>query len=530
MIPILPETAPFSGEQRAWLNGFLSGVLGLATSVPPPAGLPGSAPAETEPVEDEPWHDMTLELPERMTMAEGRPLRQKLMAAMAQQDCGQCGYLCRTYSAALATGADTDANKCVPGGKPTSRQLKALLAEAKEAGTMETASAVEVVTRAATTHTERFHREAPFPARFLGSQTLTGFGAEKATQRVVISLEGSGLTYEPGDSLGVYPENDPELVRKVMGVFHADGEEAVSLSDGVIFSSHEAFQRRCDLMIPSDEVMSLLSKAAEDPEEADRLASLASGQRELAQEGIFDVYDLLMKHPSSRPSLDDFVSALGKLQPRLYSIASSPHTNPGLVELCVAVVRYQAGTRERRGVASTYFFDRLKKGGRVGVYFQRSHEFRLPKNRETPLIMVGPGTGIAPFRSFLEERKCAGATGKNWLFFGAQKQATDFLYKDELTAYQKEGLLTRLSLAFSRDQSAKIYVQNRMLEEKEELWKWIHDEGAHFYICGDGKRMAADVEEALVLIAAVEGSMSRDEAAAYVQRLAQEGRFLKDVY
>ena len=224
----------------------------------------------------------------------------------------------------------------------------------------------------------------------------------------------------------------------------------------------------------------------------------------------------------------ELITLLKKLQPRLYSISSSPKAHPGEVHLTVGAVRYEAHGRSRKGVCSTFLADRCGEGS-VPVFIQVSHGFRVPDDSDRPMIMVGPGTGIAPFRAFLEERRASGAKGKNWLFFGDQRQATDFLYREELEAMQADGHLSRLDLAFSRDQEAKIYVQHRMLEAAEELWAWLK-EGAHFYVCGDASRMAKDVDAALHGIIETAGGMSKEAAAEYVQKLKTEKRYQRDVY
>ncbi|HAV65031.1 MAG TPA: sulfite reductase subunit alpha, partial [Verrucomicrobiales bacterium] len=243
-----------------------------------------------------------------------------------------------------------------------------------------------------------------------------------------------------------------------------------------------------------------------------------------------EIIDLLLAHPGVRFSPAEFVGFLAKLQPRLYSISSSPKAHPGEVHLTVAAVRYQSHGRSRRGVCSTFLADRVAQNDTpLPVFVQKSHGFRLPENGDLPIIMVGPGTGIAPFRAFLEERCATGAKGRNWLFFGDQKSASDFLYREELQAMQAEGVLTRLDLAFSRDQSEKIYVQNRMLQAAAELWNWL-EAGAHFYVCGDAKRMAKDVDAALHQIVQTEGGRSADQAVDYVAQLKKDKRYLRDVY
>ena len=238
---------------------------------------------------------------------------------------------------------------------------------------------------------------------------------------------------------------------------------------------------------------------------------------------------VLHKFPSARPHPEAFVDALQPLQPRLYSISSSPNYSNGGLSLTVDAVRYQVNKRKRTGVASTFLADAVEPGETLKVYVQKAHAFALPEDKSKPVIMVGPGTGVAPFRAFLQERKASGAPGKNWLFFGHQKQATDFFYRDEFEALRKDGILTRLSLAWSRDAGEKFYVQDRMREVGPDLWRWL-EEGAHVYVCGDAKRMAKDVEAALVDIVGTNGKKTSDEAVAYVSQLKKDGRFQLDVY
>jgi sulfite reductase (NADPH) flavoprotein alpha-component len=271
----------------------------------------------------------------------------------------------------------------------------------------------------------------------------------------------------------------------------------------------------------------LLINSAARPDEASALKEI------LASDGCAEgdeVLDLLRQFPSARPEPHEFVTALNPLQPRLYSISSSLKAHPDQVHLTVGVVRYVNGrSRQCKGVCSTFFAERVRPGQKVRVFMHPSHGFSVPADGDTPIIMVGPGTGIAPFRAFLEERKATGAKGGNWLLFGDQQRAYDFLYEDELTAYQRDGLLTRLDTAFSRDQKEKVYVQTRMLEHAAEVWKWLQG-GAYFYVCGDAKRMATDVDNALREIVAEQGGMSPEAAKAYVADLTKAKRYQRDVY
>jgi sulfite reductase (NADPH) flavoprotein alpha-component len=240
--------------------------------------------------------------------------------------------------------------------------------------------------------------------------------------------------------------------------------------------------------------------------------------------------DFLVAHQSIGFTPEEFVKLLRKLQPLLYSIASSQKANPDSIHLTIAVVRYESHGRQRLGVASSFLAERVGDTGRVPVFVHVAKGFRLPEDGNTPIIMVGPGTGVAPFRAYLQDRKVTGAKGKNWLFFGEQREKSDFLYGEEFTALLAEGVLTRLDTAFSRDQAHKVYVQNRMLENAAEIWKWIDGEGAHFYVCGDALRMAKDVDAALSVIVQKEGGKTPEEAAAYLEDLKKTKRYKRDVY
>jgi sulfite reductase (NADPH) flavoprotein alpha-component len=522
-VPVLPETAPFTAAQRAWLNGFFAGLL----SSEPVAAAAAAQPAP-ELAEDFPWHDPTLALDERMKLAEGRPAARRLMAAMGQLDCGQCGYLCKTYAEAIAGGAEKDLTRCVPGGKPTAKLLKVLVADAPPP-----IVAASPQMRAPVPTSEPEHapatRDSPTMARLLRSEPLNRPGAEKQTQNVVLSLAGTGLDYAPGDSLGVWPVNLGEEVELLLAILRAKGSEEVALPSGQALTVREALLRRCNLREPTEELLLLASKHARNDIEATRLARLAADDAGLAAAGVHDVFDVLMKFRSARPPVAEFVLALGALQPRLYSIASSLKCHPGEVHLTVAVVRYDLHARGYHGLASCFFAERLRRGARVPVYVQRSQAFRPPADPATPIVMVGPGTGVAPFRAFLQERAATGAPGKSWLFFGSQRRELDFLYRGELGGYLKRRVLARLDTAFSRDQAHKVYVQQRMTEHGAELWRWLQ-EGAHLYVCGDAQRMAMDVDNELKAIVAEHGGMSAEKAAEYVAALAKAGRYCRDVY
>jgi sulfite reductase (NADPH) flavoprotein alpha-component len=343
----------------------------------------------------------------------------------------------------------------------------------------------------------------------------------------VFDIAETGLAYEPGDALGVQPTNCADTVRAIIACLGAKDDSEVAGPDGVTRGLFEALTQACEIGKPSDEAVEVLASRAVNLDESQRLQALAEGYPGAGPENA-DLLELLQTFPSARPPLQELISALGVLQPRLYSISSSPKANPSAVHLTVAAVRYTLRDRLRKGVASTFLADRTASGARVPVFVQKAHGFRLPKNNDAPVIMIGPGTGIAPFRAFLQERRMLGANGRNWLFFGDQHRASDFLYEDEITGFQRDGLLTELDLAFSRDQAERIYVQQRMRERAKDLWAWL-EEGAYLYVCGSAA-MGKDVAASLTAIIARQGSMGTGAAKAYLAKLAKEERYVLDVY
>ena len=375
-----------------------------------------------------------------------------------------------------------------------------------------------------------YDREHPFPARIVHIKYLCGEDSQKDVRAIALSLKGSGLKYTVGDALGVYPENDPELVEQVLAALGASGEEPVVTPDSRVVPMRIALLLGYDITRVGEEFLLLLARTSTDEDDVKILAELAEGDSEEWLEGR-DVLDVLQRFQSSTAPPEEIVASLAPLQPRLYSIASSQNAHPDEVHLTVGVVRYHANERARKGVASTYLSENsaLELGRRVGVFVHPAPGFRLPEAGNTPLIMVGPGTGIAPFRAFLQERRAVKASGKNWLFFGDQRQHCDYLYRSELEEFLSDNTLARLDTAFSRDQDEKIYVQTRMMENGTLIWQWL-EEGAHFYVCGDAKRMAKDVDNALRDIVAEHGKMSEGEAREFVQRLSKARRYQRDVY
>jgi len=519
---LIPESAPFSPEQRAWLNGFFTAVVAPENALVTPLSPQANAAVMGAPGDDgeAPWHDQTIALDARMQLAEGRPLRRRMMAAMAQQDCGQCGYDCESYADALAARKEARLNLCAPGGKETARALKSLAAELE--GPSEGAKPLpsESVT---TPSAQGSSRDNPAPVTFLSRRRLNKDGSEKETWHIEFDLSESGLDYKAGDSFGVLVKNDLGLVDQIVAMLGASHLTPVKGK-----TLREVLQGEVSLSPAPDALFELVSfiSGGDAREKARRLAQ---GEDPDGDAATLDVLAVLQKFPNARPHPEAFIEALDPLQPRLYSISSSPKAAPGRLSLTVDAVRYVVGKRKRLGVASTFLAERIAPGEAVRAYVQPAHGFALPENPATPIIMVGPGTGVAPFRAFLQERAATGAQGRNWLFFGHQRSACDFFYAEEFETMKATGLLTRLSLAWSRDGAEKFYVQDRMRQSGRDIWAWLA-EGAHIYVCGDAKRMAKDVERALVDVIAEFGARSVDEAISFLGALKKSGRFQQDVY
>jgi sulfite reductase (NADPH) flavoprotein alpha-component len=526
-LEIIPQTAPFSEAQRSWLNGFFAGLLTTDGAVPLPretgvAALQG--PSVDADDDNAPWHDQSLPIAERMKLAGGRALRHRMMAAMAQQDCGQCGYNCRDYSNAIANRSEARLNLCIPGGKETARMLKTLHEELDKAPVPATSPASVAAVAISTTITEPGRsRDNPVAATFVSRRLLNKKGSEKETWHVDFDLTGSGLDYVVGDSFGIFAKNDLGLVDQIialLGASHTTKVNGKALRDVLVEDVS---------LSPAPDTLFELFSYLTGGKQREKARALAQGEDPDGDAATLDVMAALQKFSNVRPHPESFVEALEPLQPRLYSISSSHNATPGKLSLTVDCVRYVVGKRKRLGLASTFLAERINPGDEVRVYVQKAHGFALPKDPKTPIIMIGPGTGVAPFRAFLFDRRATGATGKNWLFFGHQRGDYDFFYQDELNAMKTSGLLTRLSLAWSRDGTKKFYVQDRMREVGRELWTWLA-EGAHVYVCGDAKRMAKDVERALVDIVAQFGARTTDEAISFVTDLKKKSRFQLDVY
>jgi sulfite reductase (NADPH) flavoprotein alpha-component len=525
----IPESAPFTPEQRTWLNGLFAGVFGLQESITPLSAADAAkllhlniAPADARaPAMDDaaPWHDPTISLAERMRLADGKPLPRRFMAAMAQQDCGQCGYNCKDYADALFAKSEKRQNLCVPGGKDTSRMLKQLYAEIDGAPAPAAPGDIKplpaVVLGAS--------RDNPVYATFLSRRRLNRPGSEKETWHIDIDLGDTGLEYCAGDSFGIFPANDPALVDAVLEALGAPADFPIGertlrevLTDGVSLS-------------PAPDMLFQLISFITGGKRKLKAKALAEGKDPDGDAAGLDVLAALQKFRGIRPDPEAFIESLDPLQPRVYSISSSPKVHGSTLSLTVDAVRYQFGNRTRLGVCSTWLGGRVQPRDEIRVYVQKAQHFALPDDPAKPIIMIGPGTGIAPFRAFLHERQATKAPGRNWLFFGHQRRDHDFFYEDELTAMRASGLLTRLTLAWSRDAKEKIYVQHRMREVGRDIWAWLND-GAHVYVCGDALHMAKDVEAALIDIVAQHGGCTPERAKEFVAEMKSKGRYQADVY
>ncbi|MGC3992363.1 MAG: sulfite reductase subunit alpha [Chthoniobacteraceae bacterium] len=583
-IPYIPDNAPFTPSQRAWLNGFLAGMFsgGTQAAAPAPAKvrvnvLFGSESGNSESLSKKiaktlngKGYDskaMSLDkftaaaltgesfaLIVTSTFGDGEPpaSAKKFHADLHNPAHPRLENL--SYSI-LALG-DTNYEKFCQCGKDLDVRLEALGAKRlyervdcnvdydEPAGTWQEGvfAVLETVAKSApaplngngaalpapaeAAEFEGWSRKNPFPAKLVANRKLNGEGSAKEVRHYEISLEGSGLHYVVGDALGVLPQNCPEYVADLLAALGFTGDEPVPLSEEGEAPIREALLKEYDITKVPATLLKAIAERSTDKTLADLLipsAKEALGHYLWGRE----IIDLLLDYASVKFTPPEFVSHLKKLQARLYSISSSINAFPGHVHLTVAAVRYESFGRKRKGICSTFLADRAD--GAVPVFIQESHSFRLPQNGEVPIIMVGPGTGVAPFRAFLHDRKATGAKGGNWLFFGDQRAATDFYYQDELDAMMVDGFLTKLSTAFSRDQMEKIYVQTRMLEEAAELWKWL-EQGAHFYVCGDASRMAKDVDAALHKVCETAGGLTPEAASEYITKLKNDKRYQRDVY
>src|SRR5688572_9405230 len=383
-----------------------------------------------------------------------------------------------------------------------------------------------------------YNRKNPYLAELVRHLSLTKPGSGKDTRHFALSLAGSGISYTPGDSLAVFSRNSAPLVDEVIDLLGFDANTPLSVKDAQGHPKSVPFRHALlenfILNRATKKIMSGLAERIPQGEQRNKLMEIADNGEVLSDYvHTRDYVDILKEFDEATfESPEAFLSQLSPIPPRLYSIASSLAAHPNEVELCIAIVRYETHGRKKAGLCSGFFADHAELNVKnIPIYVQESRHFRLPKDEARDIIMVGPGTGIAPFRAFLEQRAIDGTVGRNWLFFGEQRRQTDFLYEEELLGFQKSGHLQRLDLAFSRDQAEKIYVQHRMKENAKELWAWLQS-GAYFYVCGDAPRMAKDVHQALIDIAQQQGGLSPEAASEYVNvtLMKTERRYLRDVY
>jgi len=374
-----------------------------------------------------------------------------------------------------------------------------------------------------------YSRSNPYYAEVLEVINLNGRGSNKETLHVELSLEDSGISYEPGDSLGIFPHNDPVLVDLLIQELRFSPTESVTINkQGEVLAFREALLTYFEITVLTKPLVEKFAKITTNPALEDLLAKGNEDKLKAYINGR-DLLDLIRDYGPIEADVQTFVSLLRKLPTRLYSIASSYKANPDEAHLTIGAVRYHANGRDRNGVCSVQIAERIQPGDKLPIYIQNNENFKLPDNPDTPIIMVGPGTGVAPFRSFLQEREEIGAEGKAWLFFGNQHFVTDFLYQTEWQNWLKDGVLTKMSIAFSRDKAEKVYVQHRMLEHSKELFEWL-EEGAVLYVCGDEKHMAHDVHQTLLTIIQKEGQMSLEKAEEYIASMTQTKRYQRDVY
>ena len=579
-VPFIPDNAPFNPAQRAWLNGFLAGLYSsspsqskavtaafeprnvavlyasqsgtgerLAKKVAKELKAKGHT-AKLSSLEAYPVHELSVEecaVIVASTYGEGDPPDgvKGFFDALCAETAPRLERLEYTvlalgdshYEHFCKFGVDLDQRLHALGAKrttpvitadvdvdePFERWKSALLArlEASSEATLPQAPALSTSTAPVSV----YHRDNPFYAPLVDKRILTADVSSKSTLHLSFSLAGSDLTYEAGDALAVVPSNDPALVAEILHAAHLTGEETVDLSKAGARPLAEALTHTLQITRLSRKLVDAYAKAGD--------LAVLKGLLQPEQQTHLDTYlydrgliDLLTEYPGVVTSAQQLADLLPKLAPRLYSISSSPIAHAGEVHATVAVVRYRAHNRERGGVCSTLFADRTGLHGTLPVYIQHNKKFRLPADPAAPIIMIGPGTGIAPFRGFLHQRCATGAKGRNWLFFGDRSAATDFLYRDELELMLASGHLTRLDTAFSRDQAHKIYVQDRMLEHGAEFFAWL-EQGATIYVCGDASRMAKDVDAALHQLIAQHGNT---DAEAYISNLHDTSRYHRDVY
>lgn len=599
LVPCLPENAPFTAEQRAYLNGFLAGLFSrapIAAASPPPAPdtaplLPlsilfGSQTGNAEnlarrtakvagqrgfaPTVHELSHYPVVQLASEQrllvitsTYGDGEPpdnakafwsfLSGESAPMLAKLQFGVCALGDSNYPKFCAFGKALDSrleslgarriqpvaicdvdfeepfSQWLTSGLGTflSTNLNAETEVRKMVPELRPSIGANAVPPDAAP-LRGYSRANPFPAALVCNHRLNGEGSEKDTRHLELELDGSGFDYQAGDALGVFPSNCSQLVDEILAALHYDGSESVPGRQGAIVTIREALADHYEITRIPRRLLEVMAERTGDSTLRRLSAPDANGELTAFLRGR-EIIDVLLTYPGAKFEPPEFIALLKPLAARLYSISSSPQAHPDRAHLTMNVVRYQSLSRHRKGVCSTYLAERVQQEQRVPIFLHSNRNFRPPGDPAAPMIMVGPGTGIAPFRGFLQERRAQGAAGRNWLFFGEQRRATDFLYREEMEAMRKEGILTRLETAFSRDQPEKVYVQHRMLQHARELFTWL-EEGAYFYICGDAAHMAKDVDAALREIIQTAGTRSSAQAADYVAQLKQQKRYLRDVY
>ncbi len=589
LVPCIPDDAPFTSAQRAWLNGFLAGLYSYA---PVPAEQPirvallyGSQTGTAEGLARKLAKELkaagfeavltSLEgyIPATLatetyavfivsTYGEGeppdvvQPFYQYLCLAhlplLGNLYYAVCALGDRHYEHFCKFGRDLDTKLEALGGMrildrvdcdvevdaPFAAWKQRLAPRLREVSqqpvldtpihTPETESAAAPKPLGPVAVPELLHtKDNPYLSPLVEKRSLTHAASSKRTVHFEFDIANAPLRYEVGDACGVAPENCPGLVDEALDLLRFTGEENVELG-GAGFTLRDALRHQLTI---TRVTRTMVSRCAELGDVGALRELLQAGNQAALDEfvGGRDLVDLVRHYPGVIQKPADLVKMLPRLAKRLYSISSSPAAHPGRVHTTISVVRYHAHERERGGVCSTQLSDRTEEGDRLPIYIQPNKKFRLPADRGAPVIMIGPGTGIAPFRAFLHERRAMGATGRNWLFFGDRNEATDFLYREELEGMHHEGHLARLDTAFSRDRQGKVYVQDRMLEQAPQLWAWLND-GAYFYVCGDATRMAKDVDRTLRRIAQEQSGHSQDAADEYVEKLKEQRRYQRDIY
>ncbi|MEM9319764.1 MAG: sulfite reductase flavoprotein subunit alpha [Pseudomonadota bacterium] len=576
-VPYIPEDAPFSGDQKLWLGGFLAGLhsrLAAGGGAVAPAGhsaevkpldiIYGTQTGNAESLaEDAAAHARNKGFTPRVAEMDGVEMdhlaaMQNLIVVVSTYGDGEMPDNAHQFWEALSASTaprlenlnygvlalgDTSYDEFCQAGKLIDTRLEQLgakrlgprvdcdvdfedaaedwiAATMPDAGNVATAAAV---VEAPKKEKSGWTRKNPFVATMRENRILSGPKSAKEIRHIAFDLADSGMTYEAGDALGVMPVNAPDLVENWLTRLGATGDTDVGGK-----ALGDRLKTELEIMTPSRDLIRAIEPLAKD----DELTHVVThGDKEALEAYLWskDALDLLNLNPDLALDPAEVLSWLKPLQHRAYSISSSAKAHNGEVHLTVAAVRWMYADRPHRGVCSTFLADHVPDGASAGIFMSPNKSFRVPEDDSVPMIMVGPGTGIAPFRAFLEERRERGATGANWLFFGDQHRASDFIYEEEISAFSASGLLTRLDLAFSRDQADKLYVQHRMIENGKELFAQLEQDGS-FYVCGDATRMAKDVDAALHQIIETQGGLTPEAATDYVIRLKRDKRYVRDVY